>query len=143
MEASSIPERALPAADLLRNRIPGAGHLVHMPSHIDIRLGHYREAIEANQKAILADSVWVQTGGFYTMYRAHNFHFLAYAAMFNGQKDVANHAAKAMISQIPLELVRQLPDFLDGFYAIPTHVLVRFGMWDDLFPNHLRLRTFS
>ena len=132
MEASSEPERALPAANELRNRVPGAGHLVHMPSHIDIRLGHYSDAIEANRKAIIADSVWVQSGGLYTIYRAHNFHFLAYAAMFNGQKETATRAANEMIRQIPLELVLSFPDFLDGFYAIPTHVMVRFGMWEEL-----------
>jgi tetratricopeptide (TPR) repeat protein len=132
MEASPYPERALAAADSLRNRIPGAGHLVHMPSHIDIRLGQYNAAIEANQKAIIADSTWVQSGGFYTIYRAHNYHFLAYAAMFNGQKDIALRAAYAVPDQIPVELVRAFPDFLDGFYAVPTHVLVRFGMWEEI-----------
>lgn len=132
MEASPYPERALAAADSLRNRIPGAGHLVHMPSHIDIRLGHYTAAIQANQKAIIADSTWVQSGGFYTIYRAHNYHFLTYAAMFNGQKDIALRAAYSVPDQIPVELVRAFPDFLDGFYAVPTHVLVRFGMWEEI-----------
>lgn len=132
MEASPFPERALAAADSLRNRVPGAGHLVHMPSHIDVRLGHYSEAILANQKAILADSTWIQSGGFYTMYRAHNYHFLAYSAMFNGQKDIAIMAANSMISQVPMEMVEAFPDFLDGFIAVPTHVMVRFGMWEDV-----------
>ena len=146
MEASTTPERALAAADSLRNRIPGAGHLVHMPSHIDIRLGHYDDAIKANQKAIQADSVWVQSGGYYTIYRAHNFHFLAYAAMFNGQKSLAYQAAYSMIEQVPLELVRAFPDFLDGFVAVPIHVMVRFGMWEDIIskqkpPEDLYLTT--
>jgi tetratricopeptide (TPR) repeat protein len=146
MEASTTPEKALAAADTLRNRIPGAGHLVHMPSHIDIRLGHYDEAIKANQKAILADSVWVQSGGAYTLYRAHNYHFLAYAAMFNGQQSLAYQAAYAMIDNIPLEQVRAIPDFLDGFIAVPTHVMVRFGMWEDIIakdkpPEDLYLTT--
>jgi tetratricopeptide (TPR) repeat protein len=132
MEASSTPKKALPAADKLRNRIPGAGHLVHMPSHIDIRLGHYKESIVANQKAIIADSVWVKSGGFYTMYRAHNFHFLAYSAMFTGQKQVALDAGNSMINQIPEELVNAFPDFLEGFMAIPYHVMIRFGMWDEI-----------
>jgi tetratricopeptide (TPR) repeat protein len=132
MEASPEPEKALPAADRLRDRVPGAGHLVHMPSHIDIRLGRYPEAMLANQKAIEADREWADRGGFYTMYRAHNFHFLAYAAMFDGQKKIAMRAARDMIAQIPLEVVRAYPDFLDGFIAVPTHVMVRFGMWNEL-----------
>jgi tetratricopeptide (TPR) repeat protein len=146
MEASPEPGKALQAADNLRNRIPGAGHLVHMPSHIDIRLGHYEDAIKANQKAIIADSVWVQSGGFYTIYRAHNYHFLAYAAMFEGQKKLALNASHSLIEQIPLELVRAFPDNLDAFYAIPTHVMVRFGLWDELLaqpkpPEDLYLTT--
>jgi tetratricopeptide (TPR) repeat protein len=132
MEASPYPERALPAANILRNRIPGAGHLVHMPSHIDIRLGHYQDAIAANAKAILADSVWITDDGFYTMYRAHNYHFLAYAAMFDGQKKKALDAARKMVYQIPLEVVLMFPDFIDGFIAVPYHVMVRFGMWEEL-----------
>ncbi len=133
MEASPTPERAVAAASVLRDRIPGAGHLVHMPAHIDIRLGHYEDAIRANERAIVADSGWAaEQGGFYTMYRAHNYHFLAYAAMFDGQRALALKAARDMVNQIPLELVREYPDFLDGFLAVPTHVLVRFGLWNEL-----------
>ncbi len=132
MEASSTPEKALPSANVLRDRVPGAGHLLHMPAHIDIRLGHYKDAIAANQKAIEVDKSWASEGGFYTMYRAHNYHFLAYAAMFDGQRDVAMRAAKEMVATIPLEIVRTYPDFLDGFMSVPTHVMVRFGLWDDL-----------
>lgn len=132
MEASPWPERALAAADSLRYRIPGAGHLVHMPSHIYIRLGQYDEAVKANRRGVAADSQWIPYGGFYTLYRAHNYHFLAYAAMFDGQKEVALKAARETVEQIPLELVRQFPDFLDGFLAVPTHVLVRFGLWEEM-----------
>ena len=132
MEASSTPEKAEKVADILRDRIPGAGHLVHMPAHIDIRTGKYGDAIAANQKAILADKYWAPKGGFYTLYRAHNYHFLAYAAMFDGQKNLALEAAREMIDQIPIEMVLQFPDFLDGFIAVPIHVMVRFGMWPEL-----------
>ncbi|MBX2991517.1 MAG: tetratricopeptide repeat protein [Bacteroidetes bacterium] len=132
MEASPTPGKALPAADSLRHRVPGAGHLVHMPSHIDIRVGHYDEAVKANQRAIIADTAWIQRGGFYTFYRAHNFHFLAYAAMFEGRKELAMKAARDMVEQIPLEVVREYADYLDGFIAVPTHVMVRFGMWEEI-----------
>lgn len=132
MEASPHPERALEAADSLRNRIPGAGHLVHMPSHIDIRLGRYDEAVKANQRAIAVDSTWAAQGGFYTIYRAHNYHFLTYAAMFDGRKDLALKAGRDMVQALPLEIVRAFPDFLDGFLGVPYHVMVRFGMWDSM-----------
>jgi tetratricopeptide (TPR) repeat protein len=135
MEASAHPEKAETSADRLRDLVPGAGHLVHMPGHIDIRLGHYDKAIAANEKGVAADLAYVEAtgrGGFYTLYRAHNYHFLAYAAMFDGQRAKAVKAARDMIDQIPLELVRTYPDFLDAFLSVPTHVLVRFGMWEEL-----------
>ena len=132
MEASPFFEKALPAANVLRNGMPGAGHLVHMPSHIDIRLGNYEDAIIANIKAITADSIWAPAGGMYTVYRAHNYHFLAYAAMFDGQKELSLSASKSIIDEVALELVLAHPDFLDGFMAVPTHVMIRFGMWEEL-----------
>ena len=115
--------------------MPWAGHLVHMPAHIDIRLGRYTAAATANQKAIAADLAYVEKAGregFYTIYRAHNYHFLAYAAMFDGRRDLALEAAHDMVREIPLEIVRAFPDFLDGFPAVPYHVMVRFGMWDEM-----------
>lgn len=132
MEASPFPEKALPYADLLRERVPGAGHLVHMPSHIDIRLGHYQASILANQKAILADSTWTSQPGFYTIYIAHNHHFLAYSAMFSGQKNIAMRAANSIPVMIPMDMVNAFPDYLDAFLAIPTHVMVRFGLWEEM-----------
>jgi tetratricopeptide (TPR) repeat protein len=135
VEASPNPEKAEASADLLRDLVPGAGHLVHMPGHIDLRLGRYDNAVVANQKGIEADLAYVEAtgrGGFYTLYRAHNYHFLAYAAMFDGRRELALKAARDMIDQIPLELVRIYPDFLDAFLSVPIHVLVRFGLWEEL-----------
>jgi tetratricopeptide (TPR) repeat protein len=136
MEASPTPEKALPCADRLGSLEPGAGHLVHMPSHIYTRLGRYAETVAANQAAVAADRKYLERAGwnppFYTLYRAHNFHFLAYAAMFEGQRGVAMQAAREMVAEIPLEMVRAFPDFLDGFLGVPIHVMVRFGLWEDL-----------
>jgi tetratricopeptide (TPR) repeat protein len=132
MEASPEPGRALAAAESLSNRIPGAGHLVHMPSHIYVRLGRYDDVVKSNQRGIKADSAYVTRGGFYTLYRAHNFHFLAYGAMFEGRKELALKAGRDMVAQVPLELVRAYPDFIDGYIAVPIHVMVRFGMWEEL-----------
>lgn len=134
-EASPTPERALPAADRLRDLVPWAGHLVHMPGHIDIRMGRYADAATANEKAIAVDIDYVDQagrGGFYTIYRAHNYHFLAYAAMFDGRRAVATKAARDMVQEVPLEVVRAFPDYLDGFLAVPYHVMVRFGQWDEM-----------
>jgi len=136
MEASPLAEKALPSANTLRDLVPAAGHLVHMPGHIDIRLGDYNAAIIANQKAIAADLAYAaatdNAPGFYTIYRAHNYHFLAYAAMFDGQRELALKAADDMIAQVPMGLVLAYPDFLDCFMAVPIHVHVRFGLWEEL-----------
>ena len=134
-EASPDPGRATGAADRLGGLVPAAGHLVHMPSHIYIRVGRYADASEANRRAIAADLLYVAGAGrkgFYNLYRAHNYHFLAYSAMFEGRKAVAMQAARDMTREIPIEAVREMPDLLDGFLAVPVHVMIRFGLWDDL-----------
>ena len=141
MELSANPEKALSAANVLRTRVPGQGHLLHMPSHIDMWLGHYEDAVESNKSAIDADEVYVtQTGydnEFYKVYRMHNYHFGAWAAMFNGQFATALKFAEAAERQLGPEAVTcPVSDvgqtILEGFASIPWHVLVRFGRWEDI-----------
>jgi tetratricopeptide (TPR) repeat protein len=136
MEASPTPEKALPYANRLRTAMPGSGHLVHMPSHIDVLVGDYAAAITANQKAIAADAEFLRREGgdnFYTLYRMHNFHFVVYGAMFAGQKETALQAARELVKQAPEDVIRKQADMLDGFIPTPLHVLVRFGMWEEVF----------
>lgn len=145
MEASPTPEVALPAANRLRQRIPGSGHLVHMPSHIDVLVGDYKNVIRTNQLAIQADSVFLEQAGadnFYTFYRLHNYHFLVYGAMFDGQCDLAEKAAQDLVGQIPETLLKEQTDFLDAFVPTIVHVKVRFGKWEDIlqlpeYPDYL------
>ena len=88
MEMSATPEVALPAADLLRGLVPDAGHLQHMPSHIDVLCGDYRRSVEANRlrcRRIGASSSGEGPLNFYSLYRAHDLHFVVYSAMFRGQ----------------------------------------------------------
>lgn len=136
MEMSKTPEVALVAADHLRNLCPAVGHLVHMPSHIDVQVGDYRRAVASNAEACIADEKFVSEQGttdfFYTIYQVHNYHFLAYAAMFAGQFEVAIDAIRRMEVILTPELVTKLPDFLEMFAALRVEVLVRFGKWDDL-----------
>ena len=87
MEMSATPQDALPAADLLRNLVPDAGHLQHMPSHIDVLCGNYRDSVVSNLTAVQVDRRFVDREGplnFYSLYRAHNLHFVVYSAMFEG-----------------------------------------------------------
>lgn len=135
MEASPTPEKALAAANRLRDAMPGSGHLVHMPTHIDVRVGDYASVIDSNQKAIVADEDFVEREGrhnFYTYYRIHNYHFLVYGAMFDGQSELALMAARELVKQVPEDMLREQTDFLDAFMPTALHVLVRFGRWEEI-----------
>jgi len=144
MEMSKTPEVALVAADRLRNLIPDAGHLVHMPSHLDILVGDYRRGIASNADACLADEKYLAEHGgdnFYSFYRMHNYHSLIYAAMFAGQSEVALEACTRMEKSLPDSLLRiqspPMADWLENFASVRVHVLVRFGRWKDLIAlNH-------
>jgi tetratricopeptide (TPR) repeat protein len=135
VEASPHPEKALAAADRLRELAPGLGHLVHMPSHIDVRLGHWPESIAANQRAIAADRAYREQSprqGFYNVYMAHNHHMLAYSAMMCGQSQRAIDAISEMARTIPAHWLKENAAVADGFTAMPLEVLVRFGRWQDV-----------
>ncbi len=132
MEMSAHPERALPAADLLRGLVPDAGHLQHMPSHIDVLCGDYRASVLANQAAVRADREFVRDRGplnFYSLYRAHDLHFVVYSAMFEGQFGTAYDAARELAGQLTPELLAiespPMADWLEAFVGLDVHVLVR------------------
>ncbi|KAK4685248.1 hypothetical protein P7C73_g4908, partial [Tremellales sp. Uapishka_1] len=135
MEMSTNPEKAVPASDRLYELIPDAAHLNHMPSHLDIAIGDYRRAIASNLTAIVSDEKYERQHGysnFYTVYRLHNYHTLIYAAMFNGQYEIANRYAIKMEESMPEDLVRSQPDFIEAGYSIRIHVFVRFGRWKEI-----------
>lgn len=144
MEMSATPQDALPAADLLRGLVPDAGHLQHMPSHIDVLCGNYRDSVVANQAAIGVDRRFVEREGplnFYSLYRAHNLHFVVYSAMFEGNSRAAFAAADELAAQLGPELLAiespPMADWLEAFVPLRTHVLIRFGRWDDLIAQPL------
>ncbi len=137
MEMSPHPERALIACDQLRDLVPDAGHLRHMPTHIDVLCGDYRAVVETNQAAIEADRKFMEREGsinFYSLYRCHDYHFKIYGAMFLGQLRPALAAADEMIATLPEELLTvqspPMADWLEGFVSMKQHVLVRFGRWE-------------
>ncbi|MDL5199354.1 hypothetical protein [Streptomyces sp. ALI-76-A] len=139
MEMSPTPEAALSVADRLRGLVPDAGHLHHMPSHLEVLCGDYRRVVSDNSAAILADEkVHARAGAmnFYTLYRSHNYHFKIYGAMFLGQCEVALETAARLEASIPEELLRvespPMADWLEGFLAMRAHVLIRFGRWADI-----------
>jgi tetratricopeptide (TPR) repeat protein len=144
MEMSPYPERALRAADALRGLVPDAGHLCHMPTHIDVLCGHYERVITSNQAAVVADRKYLAREGalnFYSLYRCHNQHFKAYGAMFLGQFQPAIEAATEMVASLPEELLRipspPMADWLEGFVSIRQHVYIRFGKWAEIIAQDL------
>jgi tetratricopeptide (TPR) repeat protein len=139
MEMSPHPERALRAADQLRGLVPDAGHLEHMPTHIDVLCGHYQTVVTSNSAAIVADRKFLEREGalkFYSLYRCHNYHFKLYGAMFLGQRKPALEAADEMIATLPEDLLKvpspPMADWVEGFVPMKMHVLIRFGMWQDI-----------
>lgn len=138
-EMSTEPENGLLAAESLTRLAEEAGHLAHMPSHLDILVGDYRRAISANAKAVRADEKFVKLRGasdFYTIYRMHDYHSLIYAAMFAGQYQVSMDAVEQMESALPDGQLRvqspPMADWLETFRSIRPHVLIRFGKWQDI-----------
>ncbi|KAF2771885.1 TPR domain protein [Teratosphaeria nubilosa] len=139
MEMSKSPETALPVANRLRGLVPDSGHLQHMPTHLDLLCGDWQNAIKWNSAAIIADEKYLARAGaknFYTLYRSHDYHFRIYAAMFAGQKRVALDTTSQLEASITPELLNvkipPMAEWLEGFLPVRTHVMVRFGMWQDI-----------
>jgi len=129
VEASPHPERALAAADRLSNLMPGAAHLVHMPSHVYARVGRYADASAANRRAIVADQAFIERfhpQGFYLMYAAHNHQFLWSTALMEGRGAEALQQARETVAMLPAEALRAMPGY-DGGLEYPIWTLVRIG----------------
>jgi len=132
------PERALAAAERLASLMPGAGHLVHMPGHIYIRVGRYEDAIKANEHAVHADEIYIRDYspaiGIYVLgYYPHNYDFLAFAASMIGREAQAIAAADKIAALVPQELLHE-PGmaFLQHHQTRHLQMRVRFGRWDEL-----------
>ena len=129
------PDLAIPSADKLGSLMPAAGHIVHMPSHIYIRVGRYADAVKVNQAAILADEDYISqcySQGMYPLgYYPHNLHFLWSASTLLGNSDLAIDAAKKTAEKVPLSEMVTLP-FLQDFASSPLLAYTRFGKWNEI-----------
>ena len=135
MEMSPHPEKALRHGDRMVDLVPDSGHLVHMATHIDVLCGDYQNVVWRNHRAAQADMKYEAIAGgenFYTVYRIHNVHFEAYGAMFLGQPEVALEASDRLIEMLPDNVIRYFPDLFESFYGKKIHVMVRFGMWEEI-----------
>ncbi len=143
------PARAIPCAERLASLMPGAGHMVHMPGHIYIRVGRYNDAINANVHAVHTDESYIAAehpSGVYPMgYYPHNYHFLSFASSMAGRSAQAIDAGRKLSAAIPAEVARQVPAF-ELLIPYDRLVLVTFGRWDDILalplpPEDLRMSS--
>ena len=135
---AAYPERAVSCAERLATLMPGAGHLVHMPGHIYIRVGRYVDAIRANEHAVHADETWIQDRrpgvGVYTAgYYPHNYDFMAFAASMAGRSRQAIEAADRVASLVPADMLQEPGmTFLQQFLTRPLQMRIRFGRWEEI-----------
>ena len=137
VEASDRPKRAEPYADRLRGAIPGAGHLVHMPSHIYYRVGRYLDALEDNKTAVKVDEKYLADTnapmGVYRLgYYPHNVHFVMASAQLAGDGQTVIAAAEKLSKLIPDEAARGIamvqpvkaaPYFAHAQFSTPETIL--------------------
>lgn len=130
------PELGEDSADALGSLMPGAGHLVHMPSHIYMRLGRYEDSYKANALAVKADEGYItqcRAQGIYPLvYYPHNVHFLAWSAMFQGNSERAVKAAREVAIKVKPTPEENILGLYESFASQPLYVLVRFGKWQEI-----------
>lgn len=146
---AAYPERAVPCAERLAALMPGAGHLVHMPAHIYIRVGRWADAIAANEHAVHTDENYIADvrpqSVYPMMYYPHNIHFLSFAATMAGRSEMAIDNARQLPSKIPAEVAEGIAE-AQLILAYPYLTYVTFGRWDDVLAEpmpaaNLRLTT--
>ncbi|UII29928.1 tetratricopeptide repeat protein [Fulvivirga ulvae] len=136
-EASSTPERALDMAMKLGEMVPGAGHLVHMPSHTYIRTGDYHLGTLANERAVEVDSSYLASCSAQGLYPLalypHNLHFLTACAALEGNGAKAINAAFRLAQKVDRQAMKQKEwAGLQHFSTIQYNVLVKFAQWETI-----------
>jgi tetratricopeptide (TPR) repeat protein len=130
------PWRSERAAERLDGLAPGAGHLVHMPSHIYMRTGRYAEAFDANARAIEADEGYItacRNQGIYPLnYYPHNIHFLAWAAIMQGRSEEALKASRKVADRVPTDMHGNDWALYQTFLSMPLYTMVRFARWEEI-----------
>jgi len=135
VELSPHPEWALKVTEKLPSFVPDSGHLHHMPTHIYVQLGDYERSVSHNLEGVIRDKAYVEYAGidcFYTLYLIHNYHFLLYGAMFDGQSQLAISTGREMAALIKGDYLDKMLDWVEGFIPMTYHALVRFGKWEEI-----------
>ena len=130
------PKLGVGAADRLYPLMPGAGHLVHMPSHIYMRVGRYQDSWKVNAEAAVADERYISQcnaqGIVPLAYYPHNIHFQVWSAMFLGNSEQAMQAARKIESKMPARIKTNTFGVNESFRSQPMFAMVRFGLWDQV-----------
>jgi len=133
VEASPTPERALASADRLLTLVPGAGHLVHMPSHIYMHTGDFMKMASLNEKAAAVDEAYIAKaspeGVYLFMYYGHNIHFAMFAHMLAGRYAPARAQAEKLAA-LASPHVHEMAAMAEWTLTLPTLIDVRFSQWD-------------
>ncbi len=133
---SMRPEIAEASADALAPLLPGAGHLVHMPSHIFMRLGRYQDAYDTNVVAASVDEDYISqcnAQGLYPLaYYPHNLHFLAWSSMYTGRSAESLIAANKVKAKVEAGSRANTWGLNETFRSQPVFVMTRFGKWDQI-----------
>lgn len=149
VEASPDPQRGLPCAKRLPSLMPGAGHLVHMPAHIYMRVGRYRDASERNANAATVDHEYLLRhpleGNYASGYYAHNLHFLNASLVMEGRSAEALQVARDLLNKISVDEILK-ESSLEWYAPTVLFTMARFGQWGELIrqpppPKELRYTT--
>lgn len=139
IEGSDHPEKGLAVAKQLPELMPGVSHVVHMPSHIYIRSGYYKEGMDVNEQAVKSYytslNKYKPVAGGAFLYLMHNLHMQATCANMDGEYPaslkLSNDCKKSFDSTF-----MKAPGYdgisLQYIYMTPYFTLIRFGKWDEI-----------
>ena len=135
VEASQTPELALKSAQFLETAMPSAGHIVHMPAHIYVRVGQYTKSIELNQTAAKVDEQYLSYSGNQGMYRLmyypHNVDFISFSSYMEGRSNLGIQTALKLAYKGSFSKVA-VPGFSQYMTVEPMIAYTRFGKWSDI-----------
>ena len=138
VEESPSPGRAVISANRLATLAPNAGHLVHMGTHIYLRIGRYKDVVDLNRRAIAVDRAYIEKEkpqGFYPlMYYTHNMHMAWAGLSFEGRSKEAITMARSAAAQVDVDMIRKMPEMapMEFWLPVPYYALVRFQKWDEI-----------
>ncbi len=137
LEESPNPKKAEAAATHLAALAGHAGHLIHMPAHVEAHMGDFAACADSNAKAIEADQAYVAaaaaSGVYPLMYLGHNFQFLAYCEQMAGRKAATLETLDALAQHLAKhgQDIPPIADLVTDYIGmLPALLAARFGEWE-------------